>query len=540
MPEQTESLLALVLMPKHISAGELRFVEGALQVSALGDIPPPEGVFDANQIASGEQLGRAINEFMISKRLTARRAVFVLPEGSGVTQLIKLPVMPREDMLGAVRSVAERYAIFAEHAVSADCAVIEQIEEDGVEKSSVLLAASRTATVEQCQEAARVAGLDLVSVESAAVAAARSYTERITGDQVVALAVIGEVKTDVMIFDKGVLRLCYSANAGLPEQTEKGDWMSPPTEQIDPFTPPPQLYSELSHCFRFFQNQFPGRAVDRVIVAADHPKADGMCSHLASQLQLPVELGRPFYELRLPKEVEESTAAVARTLTLALFRGSALVGLGDDAVLFPINLLPPARIAWVPAKRAVKLGAGGIALVLAASIFWAVTLSHRITRQEQQLSQTQAEIAQLQPELDVLRAAKATEQALKTSVERETARIAKERAVHWSQILVDVSRRLPRDMWLTQLSSPDDQRISLVGIASNREAIPLAIDALSGSPYLSNVVLGSLTSDINYARGRTVIRYQINAGLIRGPVVPPSAQAALTPPAPAQPKEVAP
>lgn len=540
MPEQTESLLALVLTPKHISAGELRFVEGALQVSALGDIPPPEGAFDGNQIAGGEALGRAISEFVASRRLTTRKAVFVLPEGSGVTQLIKLPVMPREDMLGAVRSVAERYAIFAEHAVSADCAVIEQIEEDGVEKSSVLLAASRTANVEQCQEAARVAGLDLVSVEAAPVTAARSYAERLRGGQVVALAVVGEVKTDVMIFDRGVLRLCYSANAGLPEQTEQGDWMSPPVEQMDPFAPPPQLYSELNHCFRFFQNQFPGRAVDRVIIAADHPRADGMCSHLSSQLQLPVELGRPFYELRFPKEVEEATASVSRTLTLALFRGAALLGLGEEAADYPLNLLPPARLAWVPAKRAIKLGIGGLALVLAISIFWAVTLSHRIVAQERKLSATQEEMARLQPELDVLRAAKATEQALKTSVERETARIAKERAVYWSQILVDVSRRLPHDMWLTQLSSPDDERISLVGVATNRETVPTAIDSLSGSPYLSNVVLGSLTSDPSYVHGRTVIRFQINAGLMRGLVVPPTARVAPTTPAPAPSQEVAP
>ena len=539
MPEQAESLLALVLSPMHISAGEVRLVDGGLQVSALGDVPAPEGVFDANQIANGELLGRAIAEFVISKRLTARKAVFVLPEGSAVTQLIKLPVMPREDMLGAVRSVAERYATFAEHAISADCAVVEEIEEEGIEKSSVLLAASRTANVEQCREAARVAGLDLVSVESAAVAAARSYRERIVGDQVVALAVIGEVKTDVMIFDSGVLRLCYSANAGLPEQTEQGDWMTPPQEQFDPFTPPPQLYSELSHCFRFFQNQFPGRAVDRVIVTADHPKAAAIVSHLASQLQLPVELGRPFYQLRLPKDVEEGAAAVTRTLTLALFRGCAIAGLSEEGFLFPINLMPAGRIAWVPAKRAVRVGAGAMALVLAASIFWAVTMGRRIARQEQQLTQTQQEIARLQPELDMLRAAKATEQALKTSVERETARIAKERAVRWSQILVDVSQRLPRDMWLTQLNSPDDQRISLVGIATNREAIPAAIQSLAGSPYLSNVVLGSLTKDDNYARGRTVIRYQVNAQLLRGMILPPSPQAA-APPATAQSKEVTP
>jgi Tfp pilus assembly protein PilN len=443
--------------------------------------------------------------------------------------------MPREDMLGVVRSVAERYAVFAEHAVSADCSVVEDLEEEGVEKASVLISASRTANIEQCQEAARVAGLDLVSVESIAVAAARSYRERFVSDQVVALAVVGEVKTDVMIFDRGILRLCYNANAGLPEQTEQGDWMSPPPEQFDPFTPPPQLYSELSHCFRFFQNQFPGRGVDRVIISADHPSADLIASHLSGQLQLPVDLGRPSYPLRLPSDVEEDAAVVTRTLTLALFRGSAIAGSSEDGFAFPINLLPPTRLAFVPAKRAIKIGVGAMALVLAGAIIWGTTLSHRINRQQTALTQAQQQIAELQPELDALRAAKATEQALKTSVERETARIAKERAVRWSQILVDVSQRLPHDMWLTQLKSPDDQQISMVGIATNREAVPLAIQSLSGSPYLNSVVLGSLAKDDSYARGRTVIRYQINARLLRGLVL----AAATAPGGPAGPKDVA-
>jgi Tfp pilus assembly protein PilN len=189
----------------------------------------------------------------------------------------------------------------------------------------------------------------------------------------------------------------------------------------------------------------------------------------------------------------------------------------------------------VPAKRAIKIGVGAMALVLAGTIVWSTALGRRIDRQQAALTRTQQDTAQLQPELDALRAAKATEQALKTSVERETARLAKERAVRWSQILVDVSQRLPHEMWLTQLRSPDDQQISLVGIATNREAIPLAIQSLSGSPYLNSVVLGSLTKDDSYARGRTVIQYQINARLLRGLVL-----AAATPPAAsAGPKEVA-
>ena len=65
MPEHSESLLALVLSPKHIGAGEVRFVDGELRVTALGGISIPEGAFDGNQVASGAALGSAIAEFVV-------------------------------------------------------------------------------------------------------------------------------------------------------------------------------------------------------------------------------------------------------------------------------------------------------------------------------------------------------------------------------------------------------------------------------------------------------------------------------------------
>jgi Tfp pilus assembly PilM family ATPase/Tfp pilus assembly protein PilN len=529
MPVQSEPVLVLILSPKRVAAAELQYSGGLLSVSNLGDIAVPEGSFDMGQLANGELLGRAVASFTAEKRISARKVVMVLPEGTAITQLIKLPAMPREDMLGAVRAVAERYAVFAEHEIAVDCCVAQELDEDGKRMSNVLLAASRVATIEHCQECARTAGLDLVSVEVLPVAAARAYRERFLPAQVVALAVVGETRTDVMIFDGGDLKLCYSANAGLPEQAGQGDWMTPPTQQQDPFAPPPQLYSELSHCLRFFQNQFPGRAVERVLVAADHPRADLVVSHLAEQLQVPVELARPAYELGLPMEVDEKAAAVSRALSLGGFRGGALASLSEGEVFLPVSLLPISRAAWLPARGAIKVGALAAGLVLAVAIVWNVSLAHRIDRDKQQLTSVRSEIAALQPKLDELRALKATEQALRNEVERETARIARERAVRWSQILVDLAARLPGEMWLTQITSPDTTRITINGIAINREVIPRAIESLSGSPYLGNVVLGSLSKDDIYAPGQVVIRFQINAALRRGLLVPPVQSAAGTP-----------
>jgi Tfp pilus assembly PilM family ATPase/Tfp pilus assembly protein PilN len=516
-------MLVLILSPKRVTAAEVQSVDGELHVSAVGGIEVPEGAFAEGNIVEGELLGEAVSEFVAVNQVIARRTVMVLPEGSAITQLIKLPSMPREDMLGAVRAVAERYALFAEHTVAVDCSVAEEFEQDGSQMSNVLLAATWLANVEQCQECARAAGLELVSVEALPVVAARAYGKRLQGSEAVALAVVGEAKTDVMIFDDGVLRLCYSANAGLPEQTEQGEWISPAPEQHDPFTPPPQLYSELTHCFRFFQNQFPRSAVQRVLIAADHPRAEEIASYLAEQLQLPVELGRPDQAVRLPEQTDAQRAAKGRALSLALLRGSVLADESQGEVLFPLNLVPKVSSGWRLALPYVKLGAVAAAVLLVASLLWAWSLGNRIAVQERKLGLARAEIVRLQPELEAIREAEAAELALFTQVERQTARIAKERAVRWSQILVDVAARLPKDMWLTRMASPDSSRIVLNGIATNRETIPGAIESLSESPYLNSVVLGSLSKDDTYRPARVVIRYQINARLLRGMLAPASA-----------------
>ncbi len=529
MALQTAPFLSIVLDPSTITLAEANFADAELRVSTLGDIDAPSGAFDGGQLADGEALGRAIGTFLSQKQVAARDAVIVLSEGTAITQLIKLPAMPGEDMLGAVRSVAERYAVFAEHSINVDCSTVEEFEEDGNAMSNVLLAASRSTTVERCQECARAAGLELLSVEAAPVTAANAYREQISTDGVVALAVVGEAKTDVMVFDGGVLRLCYTANAGLPEQTDQGDWMTPPPQEHDPFTPPPQLYSELTHCFRFFQNQFPRSAVQRVILAADHPRADLIASHLAEQLQLPVQLGRPDERMHLPKEVDSQAAGDTRSLTLALIRGSSLSALREAEVLFPVNLIPPSSTMWRPVRPYIKVAAAGVVALVAIALLWASSLGGKIRKKETQLASTEREIVRLQPELDALRAAKATELALYSEVERQTARLARERAVRWSQILVDVSDRLPRDMWLIRMASPDSSRLTLTGLSTNRETIPDAIERLGSSPYLSNVRLGSLTKDDVYSRGSTVIRYQINGALLRGIQPPPMAEFARAP-----------
>jgi len=528
MAEKTAPFLAIVLNPEHITLAEAHFVDSQLHVSALGDIEPPAGAFDGSQIASGEILGRAVGEFLSQNQVSARDAVVVLPEASAITQLIKLPTMPAEDTLGAVRSVAERYAVFAEHSVNVDCATVEEFEEDGNPMSNVLLSAARAANVDQCQECARAAGLDLISVEAPAVTVANAYWDHLSTSDVVALAIVGKAKTDVMIFDKGVLRLCYSANTGLPQQSDQGDWMTPPPAEGDPFTAPPQLYSELNHCFRFFQNQFPRSAVQRIILSADHPQADLIVSHFAEQLQLPVELGRLDETVQLPSGVDAQAAVSSRALTLALIRGSAASALRENDLLFPINLIPPSSTMWRPVRPYIKLGVAGVILLLVAAILWSWSLANKIALKEKRLASTQAEMERLQPELDALRAAQATDLALYSEIERQTARIARERAVRWSQILVDVSERLPRDMWLTRLASPDSSKFTLTGLATNRETIPNAIKSLRGSPYLTNVRLGSLSKDDTYAPGTVIIRHQVNATLLRGIQPPPMAAISTT------------
>ena len=516
MAAQTAPFLAVVLHPKHTTVAEAQFVDDELRILALGDIDAPDGAFDGTQLAGGSILGRALADFISQKQVGARDAVFILPEGSTITQLMKLPAMPHEDMLGAVRSVAERYAVFAEHAVNVDCAMVEEFEEEGSNMSNVLLGASREANVDQCEECARAAGLDLLAVEAASITVANACRESLSQKGVVALAVVGEAKTDVMILEDGILKLCYSANVGLPEQTEGGDWMTPPSEEHDPFTPPPQLYSELTHCFRFFQHQFPKSTVQRVVLAADHPRADLVASHLAEQLQLPVELSRFHDQIRFPSGVDAETAFTSRALSLALIRGGAFSALQESELLFPINLIPPSSTMWRPVRPYIKIGVAALVALLLGAGIWAYSLGNKIDLKEKNLANTQAEITRLEPELEALRAAKATELALYSEVERQTARIARERAVHWSQILVDVSERLPRDMWLIRLSSPDSSRLGLTGLATNRETIPDAINSLGSSPYLENVRLGSLTKDDAYAAGSVVIRYQVNAQLLRG------------------------
>jgi hypothetical protein len=95
------------------------------------------------------------------------------------------------------------------------------------------------------------------------------------------------------------------------------------------------------------------------------------------------------------------------------------------------------------------------------------------------------------------------------------------RAVRGDEIVRDIADRLPEGMWLTEVSSPDTTRITLTGLAWSQDLVGQAMESLSQSPYLSNVVLDSLTKDDQYAPGRVVNRVRITADLRQGMVLSP-------------------
>jgi Tfp pilus assembly protein PilN len=522
MAAAERAVLVLALGPERIGLAELWQEDGRTQIRTLGEFAPPENAFDSGLIANGAAIGEAVSGFLSRHRPGTNRTVVLLPEATAVTQLVKLPQMPRADMLGAVRSSAERYAVFAEHEISVDCTVVESLEEEGAAKVNVLLAATRQAMVDHCLALARAANLELIGIEPMPVAAIRAALPRLSDHGVTAVAIVGKVKSDIYVFQGRVPKMCYSANAGVPETmtpAEGQDWLTPPKDAAhppDPFTAPPQLYSELTHCFRYYQHQYPSEAVDKVIIAVDHSHAPEMVAQLAGQLQLPVELLRPDDTVKFPQDTDAKTVIDSRALMLAALLGAAQARFDGDRAHLPIDLSPRLTHVFRPFAPAVALGAAGIVALLAAALVWGVSLNRQIDTKKTSLAQTQSEITGLGLPYSIALAKLQQLDALRTEVERERARLVLERAVQWSWIMRDLSDRLPGGMWLTQVNSPDADRIRIIGISKDRETIPDGLAALRQSPYLVNVVLGSMAVDDQYAGGRTVVRFELDAGLNRG------------------------
>ncbi len=154
---------------------------------------------------SSNEIAEALKHLLDETGVKSRKAYFAMPDFVSFFTSFNLPPMKKEEVSSAVEFHSRQYIPLPISEVALDWFIEEQ--EDGKEMK-VSLVAVPNEVVEQYQEIASLAGLDIVSLESEMFALVRAFTRK--DDELVAVADIGEQSTLLSIGKKGKLKTTHS------------------------------------------------------------------------------------------------------------------------------------------------------------------------------------------------------------------------------------------------------------------------------------------------------------------------------------------
>ena len=174
-----------------------------------------------------------------------------------------------------------------------------------------------------------------------------------------------------------------------------------------------------------------------------------------------------------------------------------------------INLLPRAPRRRFPARLLLEVVVPAVTLVVV--VVWAVALNRQVADRRTQLTATEQEITALRPtvqrveELDRQIAAMRVKQQLLADLLRQQLPAA--------SVLSDIRRLIPRDVWLTALSVPEDGTLNIDGLGLSYYAVAQLMDNLSTGPLFRAVDLTVV--QLERIGAQDVVRFQVNARVVR-------------------------
>ncbi len=174
-----------------------------------------------------------------------------------------------------------------------------------------------------------------------------------------------------------------------------------------------------------------------------------------------------------------------------------------------INLLPRAPRRRFPALRVLELA---IPLgVLVAVIVWAVVLNGQVGARRADLARVDREVAELRPA--VARVEELDRQIAALRLKENLLADLLKQQLPAASILNEVRLLIPRDVWLTAMSVPEEATLNLEGFGMTYYAVAQLMDNLALGQLFRSVDLTVV--QLERVGETEVVRFQVNARVLK-------------------------
>jgi type IV pilus assembly protein PilM len=286
-------------------------------------------------------ISRAVKAVLDEARIKTKAVIFSIPDFSTFCTSFELPPMAANELKDAVYYNASQYIPLPITETTLDWRLIEGTPGDKQSAIKIFLVAIPNQIVQDYQEIARLAGLELYAVEAEALGLARSLVRENKG--CVCLIDIGVQSTTINIIDRKSLKKSYSFNfagsqltystssaLGLgheeAEELKNKEGLTSSREEISKtlYLLINPLIIEVKKVLSDFYLQ-EGKEVDTVYLTGGTSSLPGLREYFAEVLKKKVEIPNCFSELLYPPILGQTLEKLAPSFSVAT--GVALGGL---------------------------------------------------------------------------------------------------------------------------------------------------------------------------------------------------------------------
>lgn len=512
MPKQNEGPVGLCATPYALAAAQV-LVGGDRSRIRFASVISPNNLYQNNEITDSTLLQSAIKRLAGNMGIHLSRAVVSITEPGMVTQITKIPLMPREDLPEAIQSLAEQYAIFNDEEVAADFVVLDEIADGASKKQAVFLAAAKQPLIDIWDESLFALGAALHVAEPAVISILRAQYTAIQSSEAIASLVIDRESSQINIFQDGILRVSYKIEIGIPSlgigPSQKASDLTSEERYDENETGiiPKNLLAELRNALRFFQIQCAPVRCEKILLITEHQSPTQLASRLADELGIEIELfdARNYWDFD-----ETSLRAIQEANPVQVITAIGLA-LRDEISSFPLQLnLRQWPEMPQPGLKIPLITASVLAIaILGGSLLMSSALSWKIKEAKVKSAELTPRIQIAQETLGSLEQQQQENQQTEMTFQNEINQVLAKSQIHWSGVLYQISSQMPKDVWLTKLYTKGSE-LQLEGIAKNNRAIADYVSALNQSKSFNYVMLSSIETQPN-SGGKKAMQFIISA-----------------------------
>lgn len=465
---------------------------------AFGQVSLPEGATANGEVVAPQAVGEAIRRLWHEVGFKTKIVRVGVASPRVVVRSVDFPDLPEAELEAALGYEAQEYIPIPIDEAMLDFQIVDSFTgAEGEALIQVLLAAAHKETVTNVLRAVEAGGLKASAVDLVPFALIRSLASEsiVGGGQAEAILSIGAGVTNIVVHEGGLPTFVRTiATAGqdlttglaqelaiLPQEAEAlkrqiGYFDDEETERAEQILQSrvSALVSEVRGSFSFYSSQPEVSPIGRVLLTGGTSLLQGLDEKLATALGIPLELARPRDGLDVGKIGFAESELSLLDPYLAVAVGLALGG--GKVAGRRINLLPGAERAGGETNRApmLAMAAGGAALLLLLGLT-TTNKSKSISAEREKLDAQTAKNTQLESEIAGLSGAEQTEQAAEQA--RNRIRTVLGTDVSWSDLLQDVARTIPGDVWLTNLKVLSTPPVAAAAGAPAPAPAPAAVPA---------------------------------------------------------------